>query len=274
MGIMSIGEFSKATRLSEKALRLYEELGLVVPTAREEATGAPTYDADQLGRARLVSQLRRVGLPLAEIRRLVEMEPTDAADSLAAYISRVEAEHAQRIHVAHAVVARLRGEPPDLGEAQLRQVGARTLLCWSRPADDDATVAALGKAFLALVREPAFPAGERAGADLLIYHGEVSADSDGPVEWCRPIEPGRADEVAAAYPELEVRVEPAHDEAVVELGSAAGLDTSSFEVAADGLVALVVSMGRSPSALGPRVGFLALEGNRTAPDCDFALPLA
>ena len=45
MSLVSIGEFAQASRLSPKALRLYDELGLLVPAhveafVRQEAPGA------------------------------------------------------------------------------------------------------------------------------------------------------------------------------------------------------------------------------------------
>ena len=42
-----------------------------------------------------------------------------------------------------------------------------------------------------------------------IYWGQVSADSDGPVEWCKPVSAAEAEGLAAQFPELTLRVEPA-----------------------------------------------------------------
>jgi MerR family regulatory protein len=39
VGLVSIGEFSRLSRLSPKALRLYDELGLLVPDHVDAATG-------------------------------------------------------------------------------------------------------------------------------------------------------------------------------------------------------------------------------------------
>jgi hypothetical protein len=38
----------------------------------------------------------------------------------------------------------------------------------------------------------------------------VSADSDGPIEWCKPVPDADAEGLAAQFPELTLRVEPAH----------------------------------------------------------------
>ena len=45
---VSIGEFARGSHLSVKALRLYDELGVLVPARVDEASGYRYYDAAQL----------------------------------------------------------------------------------------------------------------------------------------------------------------------------------------------------------------------------------
>jgi DNA-binding transcriptional MerR regulator len=66
--VLTIGEFARASRLSPKALRLYDELGLLRPARVDPASGYRFYAPAQLERARLVAWLRRLGMPLARIR--------------------------------------------------------------------------------------------------------------------------------------------------------------------------------------------------------------
>ncbi|TYP83664.1 MerR family transcriptional regulator [Blastococcus xanthinilyticus] len=67
----TIGEFGRATGLTPKALRLYDELDLVRPAEVDERSGYRYHRADQLERARLVARLRRIGMPLPRIRTRV-----------------------------------------------------------------------------------------------------------------------------------------------------------------------------------------------------------
>ena len=69
------GEFAAAARLSPKALRLYAEQGLLLPARVDPATGYRFYAPDQLPRARLIGRLRRLGLPLARIGFLADLDP-------------------------------------------------------------------------------------------------------------------------------------------------------------------------------------------------------
>ena len=48
MTLMTIGEFAERTRLSPKALRLYDQLGLVVPARVDASSGYRLYSEDQV----------------------------------------------------------------------------------------------------------------------------------------------------------------------------------------------------------------------------------
>jgi hypothetical protein len=77
-------------------------------------------------------------------------------------------------------------------EVATREMPRRSLLCLKRNVDEGG-LWALGKEFVGIVRDQRLPrlAG-REGAVFSIYWGEVSADSDGPVEWCKPVPDARA----------------------------------------------------------------------------------
>lgn len=69
---VSVGGAAKETGLSPKALRLYEELGIVTGVDRTPA-GYRVYQPTQLELLRSVRRARGLGLSLDEIRRLVEL---------------------------------------------------------------------------------------------------------------------------------------------------------------------------------------------------------
>jgi len=68
--LLTIGEFARASRLSPKALRLYDSLGLLRPARVDQWTGYRYYSPDQLDQARLVAWLRRLDMPLATIKEI------------------------------------------------------------------------------------------------------------------------------------------------------------------------------------------------------------
>ncbi|MFD8735511.1 MerR family transcriptional regulator [Streptomyces sp. NPDC059618] len=105
--MLTIGAFARASRLSPKALRLYDELDLLRPARVDPGTGYRYYAAEQLEQARLVAWLRRLGMPLARIRAVCALEPGPAAREISAYWAAVEAETAARRDLAAFLVDHL-----------------------------------------------------------------------------------------------------------------------------------------------------------------------
>ncbi len=67
MQLMPIGRFSRLTGVGVKALRHYDEVGLLVPAAVDDETGYRFYSPDQVDRAEAIRLLRRLDMPLDEI---------------------------------------------------------------------------------------------------------------------------------------------------------------------------------------------------------------
>ena len=287
---VSIGEFARRSRLSVKALRLYDELGVLVAARVDEASGYRYYDVAQLEAARLVAMLRQLDLPLAAIRELLACDPVDAAERIATHWRELESVHDARRELADYLVNRLSGKRSVMYEVATREIPERSLLCLKRNVDQQGAWA-LGKEFIAVLRERPLPKMEgREGAMFTIYWGEVSADSDGPVEMCKPIPESDAKALASHYPELSLRTEPAHREAYVALPNAAlpagpgGNPAVQWQLASEALHAWAVEHGIDPEHLalkpeghlGVRITYLASGPvtETTAPYCDFAVPFA
>lgn len=117
MALLSTGEFVRASGLSRKALRLYDELGLLTPAQVDPATGYRFYDPAQLEQARLVVWLRRLGMPLATIRLVSTLPPPVAAMELADYWEQAEAEAAARRKLATFLIGYLSGKDADMSDA-------------------------------------------------------------------------------------------------------------------------------------------------------------
>ncbi|MFL0024603.1 MerR family DNA-binding transcriptional regulator [Streptomyces sp. NBUL23] len=108
--LVTIGEFARLSRLSAKALRRYDELGLLRPALVDPVNGYRYYDPAQAEGARLVAWLRRIGMPLSRIGRVVALDAGAAAVEIRAYWARVEAETAARRDLAMYLVDHLSAE--------------------------------------------------------------------------------------------------------------------------------------------------------------------
>ncbi len=69
-----ISRFSIITRISPKALRYYDQKGLLVPEAKDQFTGYRYYTADQLERGVRIKTLCNLGFNLEEIASFLEAE--------------------------------------------------------------------------------------------------------------------------------------------------------------------------------------------------------
>ncbi|MFG2554049.1 MerR family transcriptional regulator [Streptomyces sp. NPDC048581] len=208
--------FAARARLSAKALRLYDRLGLLAPAHVDELSGYRYYRADQIERARLVALLRQLDMPLARIAEIVEApDGATAADRLAAYWADVEARVAGQRTLAEYLRGRLSGRSSEMyGKfvVETVEVPEQVLITEMRHVLAGELPAWIG-ASLGRLEEAAKACGGITAPPFVVYHSDVSMESDGPAESCVPV----ADEAAARAwverqgrtRETKVRVEPA-----------------------------------------------------------------
>jgi DNA-binding transcriptional MerR regulator len=272
MDLMTIGAFAERTRLSPRALRLYDRLGLLPPVRTDPVSGYRFYSEDQVASARLVALLRRLGMPLPVIADIAAKPPAEAAEAVGSYWAGVESVMADRRVLVSYIQAKLTGADMARYDVQTRIIPERTLLSISRHLHTDETDAFFADAFARL--RSAGPGVEGiAGCPFLVFYGEVSDDSDGPIELCRPVTPGNAADPAAAMADVQLRVEPAHDEVFIRLAMK-DMGWPALAPAVDTLEAWIREQRREPAGALRQV---LIADQRTAtpdtPVCDLSVPL-
>ena len=75
--MLKIGEFSKLSLTTVKALRFYEKEGLLIPASIDECTGYRFYETAQLETAARIKSFRQLGLSIEEIKSIFSGEDTD-----------------------------------------------------------------------------------------------------------------------------------------------------------------------------------------------------
>lgn len=177
------GRFGAATRLSPKALRLYAEQGLLVPAHTDPATGYRYYAPQQAARARLIGRLRRLGLPVARIAQLIEL---DATSRLAELRSWLEAQNERLTEQAELVDALARqtdgGDDALVAAISIRDVPACKLICCQRQLTIDALDPFIAEAEAAIRGYLARCGIASDGVMTVHFHETVSRDSEGLVE--------------------------------------------------------------------------------------------
>ncbi|HEY0685703.1 MAG TPA: MerR family transcriptional regulator [Steroidobacter sp.] len=109
---LSIGEFAAATQLTPKALRLYDEHGLLRP-ARNTASGYRVYGLEQVAVGRLIRSLRDMNLSLAQIARVLEAETFQAEMLLREFLIEAEQRYARERRAYQAALGLLRHSRPS-----------------------------------------------------------------------------------------------------------------------------------------------------------------
>ena len=112
--LWTIGEFARESGLTPKALRLYDDLGLLRPAEVDPGSGYRRYAPDQLAQARLVATLRLVGMPLARIQEVLDAPPAAAARLVESYWLQVEHDTTTRRDIVSALVEQLESEEPSM----------------------------------------------------------------------------------------------------------------------------------------------------------------
>ncbi len=72
---VTIGEAAEQAGITPKAIRLYEQRGLLEPAPRTDA-GYRTYGPEDLAVLRFIRQAKAVGLRLDEVARIIDLQRT------------------------------------------------------------------------------------------------------------------------------------------------------------------------------------------------------
>jgi DNA-binding transcriptional MerR regulator len=187
--MLSIGGFANAAQLSIKALRLYDQLGILKPSYVDRESGYRYYHADQLRTARLIRMMRQMDMPLATIRQALAATPAQAETLVQDYWRMRERRMEEAGRLLHDLIATLRQETISMAlEVSVRTADPQPIISITR----NVKVDQLGKfiddslkRLFGLVEEQG---STMAGPPLGIFHGPINHESDGPIEVCLPVQ--------------------------------------------------------------------------------------
>jgi DNA-binding transcriptional MerR regulator len=266
--LIPIGRFSHLSRLSLKALRLYDALGLLPPAYVDPTSSYRYYTRAQLRNARLIGLLRGLGMPLSRITHVLTLSGAGAAREVAAYWHEVEMEAAAKRKLVYYLGEWLEGRGEEMFEVETREVPEQQIVCIQRSVyvkDLPGLIDRSHRELYGALAQAGLKAGEQS---FVIYHGEVNEDSDGPVEVCVPFL-GSMEPIG----EMRVRLEPAHREALTTIT----LEQCEFPgilKAYDAVYGWIEAQGLERTAAPREVYFAsAAQIGLQDPFCDIAFPV-
>ena len=239
---LSIGEFSRLTHLSVKALRHYHEVGLLVPAAIDTESRYRRYDAMQAGDAQLIRRLRALDMPIDEIRFVIAATDGAARDTaIAGHLARMEGELARTKEVVASLRALLAQPRLDTG-VERRQLPDVTALAIAATVSHDHVEHWCGAAFGELRSVVAASGGDVTGPGGGVFSAAFFTDDAGPVTAYVPVAsapatlPGRVDVVELSGGDVLVATHAGPftdlDRTYAVLGAAA----SELGIATDGAI--------------------------------------
>jgi DNA-binding transcriptional MerR regulator len=114
---LNSSEAARRLGVSVKALRLYEQRGLVAPI--RTAAGWRAYGPNEMGRAAEIAALRALGFSLAQVARVLEGNPQGLEPALVAHQAMLEG----RLRQLVGMVEKVRGLRGDLARGQAPTAG-------------------------------------------------------------------------------------------------------------------------------------------------------
>jgi DNA-binding transcriptional MerR regulator len=183
--MLRIGDFARLGRVTVKALRHYDEEGLLRPAEVDRASGYRFYTPDQLIALSRILQLKDLGFPLTEIRALIE-DPARLGEALETRRSELSAS----IEADRERLARLDALSAALNEAEAPAIVAKpveaalalTARAWVEPGSN-----AIEQMFERLEAEAARTKVRADASPFLLFHEGVEHADRMDVEACIPL---------------------------------------------------------------------------------------
>jgi DNA-binding transcriptional MerR regulator len=222
--LVTIGDFSRMTHLSVKALRHYHDVGVLTPAQVDTDSGYRLYDTSQVPVAQVIRRFRDLGMPLEEVRTVLDAPDVASRNQVVvAHLERMESQLSE----TQSTVASLRAlleRPTTPIVVEYRSVPALPTLAITEPVTVDELEEFWVGAFEELYRVLSAAGREPAGPGGALYPNELFELEKGEVLVFVPVvgdiaPTGRATPFEIPAAELAVTV---HEGSFAELDQAYG----------------------------------------------------
>jgi len=191
-----IGTFSRITQLSRKALRLYDERGLLIPAIRDICTGYRYYTFAQAERGIRIRHLLWLGFGLSEVETILAAREHGDAGTIRDLFARRLAATEREVGRLHAIAEVLRTQDPLNGgfrmsvtEPVIKEIPAMRVLTRRERGVYQETIPRLVGELCAYVYplDGRQPAAKVAGPIMFICHDDEYRETGADIEMAIPI---------------------------------------------------------------------------------------
>jgi DNA-binding transcriptional MerR regulator len=239
--LLSIGDFSRMTFLTVKALRHYQQVGLLEPARTDPSSGYRYYRPEQVSEARLIRRLRDLDLPVDDVRTVLNApDETTRNAVMVEHLDRMSRQLEQVQDTVESLRRMLSGEDEEL-RVSYRDEPAQLVVAVRGEVDGESVVSWWLEAFTELHRFVRTAGLTRTGPDGAEFPTDFFTDGAAELVAFVPVErvPSLAGRVeAATRPAVRYAV-TLHDGPMVDLDSAyssVGRAVVEQAIAADGPV--------------------------------------
>lgn len=188
--LLAIGRFAKASHLSLKALRLYDQRKILQPAYIDPDSGYRYYHIEQLSTARLIRNMRQMEMPLAMIQEVLSTDSKEMAIKIVnGHVRSMKQRLAVINSASRSLISHLthQEEVTMTFEIDVKDVVPQQIVSISKHVYIDQLDSHVGGSVNFLTEFVKKQDGEIIGPPLGIYHGPVNREDNGPVEVCLPV---------------------------------------------------------------------------------------
>jgi DNA-binding transcriptional MerR regulator len=179
--LVTIGEFSKMTYLSVKALRHYHEVRLLEPVQVDASSGYRLYAVSQVGTAQAIRRFRELDMPLEQVRAVLEAPDVESRNqAILAHLEHMQ-QQLERTQTTVASLQELLREGHATRAVEYRSIDAVRGLAVSGSVRFDDTGAWCTAAFEELHAVLSTAGSTPAGPDGALYFDEFFEEGEGRV---------------------------------------------------------------------------------------------
>ncbi|MEV8378081.1 MerR family transcriptional regulator [Kribbella sp. NPDC056861] len=208
---LTISEFGRRAGLSIKALRLYDVSGLLAPARVDPVTGYRQYSVTQLERARRISVMRQLDMPLRTITEVLAGSDDEGVIRLDRWWAAEQATNeARRATLEYLRDRLLRSTTLELPPRPVltREVPATKVASIRADSDQQSLIGVMVSSIIEIRAHLDQAGATTPGSSWVIFHGPVTPESEATIEVCVPFT-GLVDPAGP----IAIRVEAAHVEA-------------------------------------------------------------